>query len=243
MGLTYILKSIASCNVTDQPTLVYTLNLAFMNYFHEFWGNRSLDHIPVTPTVDEVTLPISMEDYPSDPDYQVYGNEVQRNPETLKELSQLNFKKQLFLENRNFFLKQRQKVIKENQFFQTYPCQNLFTAIVHIYMFTGSTLGILWALPYVWYAIKHRKLSALVGAMAMYKASPAEAMPIGITQGQPDKLTALDIPSNSVTKLVCHDPWISFVLAVITVLGLVVYLYQNCKHLTLVKGQRFVMFT
>ena len=84
-------------------------------------------------------------------------------------------------------------------------------------MFTGSTLGILWALPYVWYAIKHRKLSALVGAMAMYKASPAEAMPIGITQGQTDKLTALDIPSNSVTKLVCHDPWISFVLAVITV--------------------------
>ena len=61
---------------------------------------EGLDHIPVTPTVDEVTLPISMEDYPSDPDYQVYGNEVQRNPETLKELSQLKFKKQLFLENR-----------------------------------------------------------------------------------------------------------------------------------------------
>ena len=64
-------------------------------------------------------------------------------------------------------------------------------------------------------------------------------MPIGITKGQPDKLTALDIPSNSVTKLVCHDPWISFVLVVITVLGLIVYLYQNCKHLTLVKGHRF----
>ena len=141
VGLTYILKSIASCNVTDQPTLEYTVNLAFMNYFHEFWGNRSLDHIPVSPTVDEVTLPISMEDYPSDPDYQVYGNEVRRNPETLKDLSQLNFKKQLFLENRNFLLKQRQKVIKENQFFQTYPCQNLekvpFCSLL-LYTFTCS---------------------------------------------------------------------------------------------------------
>ena len=77
----------------------------------------------------------------------------------------------------------------------------------------------------------------------MYKASPSEAMPLEITQGQHDKLTALHIPSNSVTKLVCHDPWISFVLAVITVLGLIVYLYQNCKHLTLVKGNRFAMFT
>ena len=246
VGLTYILKSIASCNVTDQPTLQYTVNLAFMNYFHEYWGNRSLDHIPVTPTVDEVTLPISMEDYPSDPDYQVYGNEVQRNPETLKELSQLNFKKQLFLENRKKLFSEakaesdeRKPILPNIPLSESRKSSFLFTAIVHIYMFTGSTLGILWALPYVWYAVKHRKLSALVGAMAMYKASTAEAMPIGITQGQPDKLTALDIPSNSVTKLVCHDPWISFVLAVITVLGLIVYLYQNCKHLTLVKGHRF----
>ena len=246
VGLTYILKSIASCNVTDQPTPEYTVNLAFMDYFHEFWGNRSLDHIPVTPTVDEVTLPISMEDYPSDPDYQVYGNEVQRNPETLKELSQLNFKKQLFLENRKKLFSEakaesdkRKSILPDIPLSESRKSSFLFTAIVHIYMFTGNTLGILWALPYVWYAIKHRKLSALVGAMAMYKASPAEAMPIGITQGQNDKLTALDIPSHSVTKSVCHDPWISFVLAVITVLGLIVYLYQNCKHLTLVKGHRF----
>ena len=234
VGLTYILKSIASCNVTDQPTLEYTVNLAFMNYFHEFWGNRSLDHIPITPTVEEITLPISMEDYLSDPDYQVYGNEVPRNPETLKELSQLNFKKQLFLENRKKLFSEakaesdkRKPILPDIPLSESRKSSFLFTAIVHIYMFTGSTLGILWALPYVWYAIKHRKLSALVGAMAMYKASPAEAMPIGITQGQPDKLTALDIPSNSVTKLVCHDPWISFVLAVITVPGLIVYLYQN----------------
>ena len=187
-----------------------------------------------------------MEDYPSDPDYQVYGNEVKRNPETLKELSQLNCKKQLFLENRKKLFSEakaesekRKPILPDIPLSESRKSSFLFTAIVHIYMFTGSTLGILWVLPYVWYAIKHRKLSALVGAMAMYKASPAEAMSVGITQGQPEKLTALDIPSNSVTKLVCHDPWISFVLAVITVLGLVVYLYQNCKHLTLVKGHRF----
>ena len=96
IGLTYILKNIATCNITDQPTLEYTVNLAFMDYFREFWGNSSLSHVPVTPTLEEVTLPISMEDYPSDPDYMVYGSEVQSNPHTLRELSQLNYKKQLF---------------------------------------------------------------------------------------------------------------------------------------------------
>ena len=108
-------------------------------------------------------------------------------------------------------------------------------------MFTGSTLGILWTLPYIWYAIKHRKLSALVGAMALYKASPAEARPLNITQvtEAAQRLTAFDIPSNNVTKLVCHDPWVSVMLATITIVGLIVYLYQNCKHLTLVKGHRF----
>ena len=75
----------------------------------------------------------------------------------------------------------------------------------------------------------------------MYKANPAEAMPIRMTtpaSGLAERLTALN-PSDHVTKLVCHDPWVSLVLAVITVAGLVVYLYQNCKHLTLMKGHRF----
>ena len=47
IGLTYILKNIATCNITEQPTLEYTVNLAFMDYFNEFWGNSSLSHIPV----------------------------------------------------------------------------------------------------------------------------------------------------------------------------------------------------
>ena len=62
----------------------------------------------------------------------------------------------------------------------------------------------------------------------MYKASPAEARPIyNFTVNTADSLTALDIPANNVTKLVCHDPWVSFILALITVIGLIVYLYQK----------------
>ena len=249
IGLTYILKNIATCNVTDQPTLEYTVNLAFMDYFNEFWGNSSLSHIPVKPTLNEVTLPISMEDYSSDPDYMIYGNNVHKNPQSLKELSQVNFQKQVFLDNKKKLFSDAKagngKIKPRLPETPLTPSKSsfLFTALVHIYMFTGSTLGMLWTLPYIWYAIKHRKLSALVGAMAIYKASPAEAKPLNMTVTPAtiaaQRLTAFDIPSNSVTKLVCHDPWVSVMLATITIVGLIVYMYQNCKHLTLVKGYRF----
>ena len=118
VGLTYILKNIATYNVTDHPTLEYTVNLAFMNYFHEFWGNSSLAHIPVHPTSEEVTLPISMVDYPSDTDYVVYGSNVKKNPETLRQLSQVNFKKQLFWENKKkLFSEAKAEMIKESHYY------------------------------------------------------------------------------------------------------------------------------
>ena len=43
-GLTYVLKTIGSCNSTDQPLLYYTVNLAFLNYFSTFLNGS--DNIP-----------------------------------------------------------------------------------------------------------------------------------------------------------------------------------------------------
>ena len=100
IGLTYILKSIASCDRTIAPTLEYTLNLAFMDYFHSFWNNGTLSNIPLTPTFKETILPIDMEDYRKDPQFLIYGKNVKRNPQTLKELSQVVYQKQVFLNNK-----------------------------------------------------------------------------------------------------------------------------------------------
>ena len=54
-----------------------------------------------------------------------------------------------------------------------------------------------------------------------------------------DRLTAIDIPTNHVTKLVCHDPWVSFVITLITILGVILYAYRSCKHMTMLKGHKF----
>ena len=69
-GLTYVLKTIGSCNSTDQPVLYYTVNLAFLNYFSNFLNGS--DNIPSNPMEDETVLPIAMEDFSKDPDFPVY---------------------------------------------------------------------------------------------------------------------------------------------------------------------------
>ena len=112
----------------------------------------------------------------------------------------------------------------------------LFTVAFHIYIFVGSSIGILLIIPYVHYTIKHRKVTTLLSAMTLYRVGNGEAAPIPTTY-QP--LTAIDIPIHPSAKLVCHDPWVSFLMAAITALGIIVYLYRQCKDLTLVKGHKF----
>ena len=68
--LTYVLKTIGSCNSTDQPVLFYTVNLAFLNYFSTFLNDS--DDIPSNPMEDETVRPIAMEDFSKDPDFPVY---------------------------------------------------------------------------------------------------------------------------------------------------------------------------
>ena len=78
IGLTYILKSIASCNITTTPTLEYTVNLAFMDYFQSFWRNGTLYHIPLVPSMEEIVLPVAMEDYTKDPQFLSYGKDIKK---------------------------------------------------------------------------------------------------------------------------------------------------------------------
>ena len=100
IGLTYILKSIASCNITTTPTLEYTVNLAFMDYFQSFWKNDTLAHIPFVPSMEEIVLPVAMEDYTKDQQFLLYGKDIKRNPSALAELSQIIHQKQAFLKSR-----------------------------------------------------------------------------------------------------------------------------------------------
>ena len=75
-------------------------------------------------------------------------------------------------------------------------------------------------------------MKTLISAMALHQAKPIEAVAAStsvpeqtealITTSVPsllEKLTGMDIPTNHMTKLVCNDPWVSFIVTVITIIG------------------------
>ena len=207
-----------------------------MDYFQSFWNNGSLSNIPLTPTMEEITLPIAMEDYSQDPNFMIYGKDMNRNPNTLQELSQIIYQKQLFLNTKKeLFLKPKAEIgPTQTPFSQKSKSSFFFTVIFHIYIFIGSSVGILWLIPCVMFAVKLRKIKALVSAMILHQSKAIEAAAIEVaTASLPaeqkaqttinlpymlDKLTAMDIPTNQITKLVCHDPWASFGITIITVI-------------------------
>ena len=69
-----------------------------------------------------------------------------------------------------------------------------------------------------------------IEAVAASTSLPAEQTEALMTTSVPsllEKLSGMDIPTNSVTKLVCHDPWVSFIVTIITIVGVVVYVYRS----------------
>ena len=71
-----------------------------MDYFQSFWKNGTLSHIPLVPSMEEIVLPVAMEDYTKDPQFLLYGKDIKRNPNTLAELSQIIQQKQAVLKSR-----------------------------------------------------------------------------------------------------------------------------------------------
>ena len=225
IGLIYLLKTIAACNASETPVLDFTANLAFMDYFATFWNTTPVK-VPSISPLNSTLFPVYLEDYSQDPAFPINGGERDPQPSTLKQLSQLQYQKQVFLETRKklFNGKQAEDMTPILPDSGLKPKSDkgsfLFSVVFHIYIFIGSSIGIVLVLPYVIYAIKHRKLKTLVAAITMYRAGGAEAVPVPNFTAP---LTAIDIPTHPTSKLICHDPWVSFLMATITV---VVYSYS-----------------
>ena len=234
-GLTYVLKSIAACNVSQAPTIHYSANLAFWDYFHSMWNNSFSRDLTTT----EPVFPIFLEDFSHDPASQYYKANTTTTPSNLKELVTLTTQKRNFLLNRKkLFSDQQGGMTPQLPRFQSKSKSSfLFTVITHIYVFIGSTVGICMLIPQIIYAIKQRKITGLIAAISMYRPNTVEAAPINVTQAE--TLTVLDIPKNPGAKLICQDPWVSVIMTIITIAGVVVYLYKSCHQKTLTRGYKF----
>ena len=100
----------------------------------------------------------------------------------------------------------------------------MFTVAFHLYVFLGTTISMIMLLPQVYMLLKQKKLRGLVGAITMFKqATRASATPTSLPP----------------TKVICHDPWVSFVFTCLTVAGILAYIYKHGRQLSLIYGHRF----
>ena len=227
-GLTYVLKNIASCNATDRPQLQYTANLAFLTYFDSFLNET--EQLGETLSEERI-LPIAMEDYSEDPDFSTYCQDTSIFPDTLAKLAHVHFQKQMFLQHKSEFPSEGKAgidVIYNEKSVTPSSSGNsfsfLFTIAFHIFVFLGSCLSLIMLLPQLYMIIKHKKIKGLVAAITLYnQATEATASPVNDTH----------------TKVICHDPWVSIVLTLLTVLGMAAYIYKHGRNLALIHGYKF----
>ena len=177
-----------------------------------------MQRYPPIPEQFETTLPIAMEDYSQDPNFTVYCQDTSQFPEYLDQLAHVHYQKQAFLANAKKFLSEGRAGQKHSEVSETphSPSGNsfafLFSVAYHIYVFISTTISMIMLLPQVYMLFKQNKLRGLVAAVTLFKqATKASATPT-------------DIPS---TKVICHDQWVSFVLTLLTILGIIAYVVKH----------------
>ena len=100
----------------------------------------------------------------------------------------------------------------------------LFSTPAHILYMSTSFIITCMLIPQVYLACKHKKLHTLVAAMTLQWLPGTEAM------------SAFEIPNTKEAKLICQDPWVSMAITIVTILGIIVYLYKTCSKITFCKG-------
>ena len=231
-GLTYVLKNVGSCNITSQPQITYTVNLAFFTLFENFLNDTN--NLSIEPTTVEQSFPLALEDFSEDPDFPIYCQDTAVLPDTLAQLAHIQYQKKLYLKNKNEFLFEGKagmdKIVVS---YSPISISNgnsfsfMFTIAFHIFVFLASSPSLIMLLPQVYVILKQKKLRGLLAAITMFKqVNDASAAPTAVSGVQ-------------TTKLICHDPWVSFVLTCLTVIGMAAYMYKHGRHLALIYGHRF----
>ena len=149
-----------------------------MDYFQSFWKNGTLSHIPLVPSIEEIVLPVAMEDYAKDPQFLLYGKDIKRNPSTLAELSQIIHQKQAFLKSRKELFSKPKADIRLPEIPPFQKIKKFFSFlsnIPHLHI-CGQFSWHFVVSPMHFFCYEQRKMKTLVTTMALHQAKPIEAI-------------------------------------------------------------------
>ena len=100
-----------------------------------------------------------------------------------------------------------------------------------IFQFCMATMTVALLIWLAYMTISYAKMKVWMLGLGLQNLAPfAKAQPLFKTTQTPT------LPPETNLKMVCQDPWVSIVLTVITVLGLLVFLYKEFRNYSLKKG-------
>jgi hypothetical protein len=249
--LSYLYKSIGSCDKNRSSTIMhFTKNLAFNLYFNDMINNTN-------------TLLMAHEQQPDIPDqFQIFTNskipefpiylEDIRDPLTLDQPENLN--KLIHIMHGSYgVIKNPNNMpnMEDNpSSISNYPNHNLQNYYLNdesvqmrydhntkwkfldsweleIFQLVGSVVAFCGSIFSGYLLNKHSKVSATVTSMALHKLSGAHGSPVEMASQM------------KTTKVMCQGLTLSVVIAIITFVGICIYLYRLFKTFNLCRGIRY----
>ena len=226
-GLTYLLESLGSCSPQPQFVLYFTINSAF-NHFVSLFGLPENEIVSTELIGNEHVFNIFLNN--SFPPLLLDNSSLSLSPlnppTTLLKLFQTMNLRSKTSPNLPFF-----PLVRHTSDEKPTKGSFLFSTPANILYMSTSFIITCMLIPQVYLACKHKKLHTLVAAMTLQRLPGTEAM------------SAFEIPNTKEAKLICQDPWVSMAITIVTILGIVVYLYKTCSKMTFFKGYLYDVCT
>ena len=220
-GLTYLLESVGSCSPKPKFIMYFTINSAF-NHYMSLFGLSENETVSTElighDHIFDIFLNNSLSSHIAEQFIIVHGT-LESPYYTTKIVSNNEFESQRPIHNSPFF-----PIVRHTSNDKSTKGSFLFSTPAHILYMSTSCIITCMLIPQVYLACKHKKLHTLVAAMTLQRLPGTEVM------------SAFEIPNSKEAKLICQDPWVSMAIAIVTILGVIVYLYRTCSKMTFFKG-------
>ena len=215
-GFTRIPSTISACDTNPSLTFTFTINLPFLHTISDLINKTILNTLPNYPTLHAYQIP-----------YAIPATKIKTNMCMLQDYKKYIADQELkndTLSSKQGQGKEKKKSNKQNTVVA--PKRLSFLSRILRYVTIGAIIvgvALIFALCFI--TIKHFKLSLLVGGLLA--VPPTEAMPIEF-----DELY-------DTTKVACQEPWLTFFVALISLLGVCIYIVNSCRSLTFFKGFKY----
>ncbi len=217
-SLAYVLRTVGACDTQKgELTMKATLNFAFYEMFKKFWNTTQ--KVDMQEKLENPPFPLKLEDPTDEP-----GN-ILDPPKDLRELldymtHRRNLSEKLWSESENRIVEKMRNMNTEGD--KMHWMSNYAVKVLILVLITGVVVGISFGL---WVLCKNHRIGTMMTAMAMSTLNGAEAVNPAESESPP--------------QYICSFNWLSYIVIPLTLAGLILCLYRQCRKLSWWRGIKF----